>query len=85
MMSIQRTRIRPKDAHDNPVVHGCRVGILPEREEIPITESENSEGTIRSKLAGGDVSARCGARRVSTTLRQVFAKFSEFFMCWVFP
>ena len=22
------------------------------------------------------------ARRVSTTLRQVFAKFSEFFMCW---
>ncbi len=24
-------------------------------------------------------------RRVSTTLRQVFAKFSEFFMCWGFP
>jgi hypothetical protein len=23
-------------------------------------------------------------RRVSTTLRQVLAKFSEFFMCWVF-
>src|SRR5271165_2081053 len=25
------------------------------------------------------------ARRVSMTLRQVFAKFSEFFMCWGFP
>ena len=25
------------------------------------------------------------SRRVSTTLRQVFAKFSEFFMCWGFP
>jgi hypothetical protein len=24
-------------------------------------------------------------RRVSTTLRQVFAKFSEFFVCWGFP
>src|ERR1700741_1352861 len=24
------------------------------------------------------------SRRVSTTLRQVFAKFSEFFMCWGF-
>jgi hypothetical protein len=24
-------------------------------------------------------------RRVSTTLRQVFAEFSEFFMCWSFP
>ena len=24
-------------------------------------------------------------RRVSTTLRQVLAKFSEFFMCWGFP
>src|SRR5216110_212179 len=25
-----------------------------------------------------------GFRRVSTTLRQVLTKFSEFFMCWVF-
>ncbi|MGO9841340.1 MAG: hypothetical protein ACLPZF_09115, partial [Candidatus Acidiferrales bacterium] len=24
-------------------------------------------------------------QRLSTTLRQVFAKFSEFFMCWGFP
>ena len=31
----------------------------------------------------GNVST--SGRRVSTTLRQVFAKFSEFFMCWNFP
>ncbi len=28
--------------------------------------------------------AKAGIRRVSTTLRQVLAKFNEFFICWVF-
>src|SRR6516165_2031536 len=32
-----------------------------------------------------EAAIRYGLRRVSTTLRQVFAKFSEFFMCWGFP
>jgi uncharacterized damage-inducible protein DinB len=32
----------------------------------------------------GQVAAMLRIRRVSTTLRQMFAKFSEFFMCWGF-
>src|ERR1700741_1885540 len=40
----------------------------------------NYRRQVRSSLA----QTQAAARRVSTTLRQVFAKFSEFFMCWGF-
>jgi hypothetical protein len=55
---------------------------------VPHTRSEPCHGRIRDISARGiyfiaDEEFTPGAeRRVSTTLRQVLTKFSEFFMCW---
>jgi len=53
----------------------------------PIYDYLRARGCVAQgeRIVIGDWPVQFLPRRVSTTLRQVFAKFSEFFMCWGFP
>src|SRR5215469_13390038 len=52
------------------------------RKDLQTHDGHKGFRKLRTTFKAG---RRWTARRVSTTLRQVFAKFSEFFMCWGFP
>jgi hypothetical protein len=45
---------------------------------------ETATRLLRTWKHNADILPKLQRRRVSTTLRQVLAKFNEFFICWVF-